>query len=75
MRRGFGEVFLAKDSESSSLVAIKVVQYAPNLPSPEMESELLRNCTSPFVVRHYGIQRYGSELWVALTEWREWDRL
>ena len=50
MRRGFGEVFLAKDKESSSLVAIKVVQYAPNLPSPEMESELLRNCTSPFVV-------------------------
>ena len=74
MRRGFGKVFLAKDKESSSLVAIKVVQYAPNLPSPEMESELLRNCTSPFVVRHYGIQRHGSELWVALTEWHEWRR-
>ena len=75
MRSGFGKVFLAKDKESSSLVAIKVVQYAPDLPSPEMESELLRNCTSLFVVRHYGIQRHGSELWVALTEWREWRRL
>ena len=30
MRSGFGEVFLAKDKESSSLVAIKVVQYAPD---------------------------------------------
>ena len=74
MRSGFGNVLLAKDKESSSLVAIKVVQYAPNLPSPEMESKLLRDCTSPFVVRHYGIQRHGSELWVVLTEWHEWRR-
>lgn len=64
MRSGYGKVYLAKDRESSDLVAVKVVQYAPDLPPPENESDLLKTCTSPFVVRHCGIQRHDSELWV-----------
>lgn len=66
MRSGFGKVYLAKDRESNDLVVVKVVQYAPDLPPPENESELLKTCTSPFVVKHYGIQRHESELWVVV---------
>ena len=67
---GFGEVFAALDKTSHMLVAIKKVKLLSDDKRIEKESELLRQCQSPLIVRYYDVLRMESELWVCccLTE-------
>ena len=64
MRRGFGEVFLAKDKESSSLVAIKRVKMMMDDGQIASESELLKECQSRYIVRYYDVMQREREMWV-----------
>ena len=64
---GFGEVFVALYKASHMLVAIKKVKLLSDDPRIEKESELLRQCQSPLIVRYYDVLRKESELWVSLV--------
>ena len=63
---GFGEVFKALDKTSNMLVAIKKVKLQSDDKGIEKESELLRQCQSPLIVRYYDVLRMESELWVRM---------
>ena len=64
---GFGEVFKALDTISHDLVAIKKVKLLSDDKRIEKESELLRQCQSPLIVRYYDVLRKESELWVRMV--------
>ena len=64
---GFGEVYVALDSTSKDLVAIKKVKLLSDDKGIEKESELLRQCQSPLIVRYYDVLRMESELWVRMV--------
>ena len=64
---GFGEVFAALDKTSNMLVAIKKVKLLSDDKRIEKESELLRQCQSPLIVRYYDVLRMESELWVRMV--------
>ena len=64
---GFGEVFAALDKTSNMLVAIKKVKLQSGDKGIEKESELLRQCQSPLIVRYYDVLRMESELWVRMV--------
>ena len=64
---GFGKVFKALDTISHDLVAIKKVKLLSDDKRIEKESELLRQCQSPLIVRYYDVLRKESELWVSLV--------
>ena len=64
---GFGEVFAALDKTSNMLVAIKKVKLQSDDKGIEKESELLRQCQSPLIVRYYDVLRMESELWVRMV--------
>ena len=64
---GFGEVFKALDTISHDLVAIKKVKLLSDDKGIEKESELLRQCQSPLIVRYYDVLRMESELWVRMV--------
>ena len=64
---GFGEVFKALDNVSHDLVAIKKVKLLSDDKRIEKESELLRHCQSPLIVRYYDVLRMESELWVRMV--------
>ena len=64
---GFGEVFKALDKTSNMLVAIKKVKLQSDDKGIEKESELLRQCQSPLIVRYYDVLRMESELWVRMV--------
>ena len=49
------------------LVAIKKVKLLSDDPRIEKESELLRQCQSPLIVRYYDVLRKESELWVRMV--------
>ncbi len=65
--RGFGEVFVALSRQSNVYVAIKKVKLLSDNKRIEKESELLRQCQSPLIVRYYDVLRKESELWVSLV--------
>ena len=67
---GFGEVFMALDTISHDLVAIKKVKLLSDDKRIEKESELLKECQSRYIVRYHNVLRMESELWVrcCLTE-------
>ncbi len=60
-------MFAALDKTSHMLVAIKKVKLLSDDPRMEKESELLRQCQSPLIVRYYDVLRKESELWVSLV--------
>ena len=64
---GFGEVFKALDNVSHDLVAIKKVKLLSDDKRIEKESELLRQCQSPLIVRYHSVLRMESELWVRMV--------
>ena len=64
---GFGEVFAALHKASHMLVAIKKVKLLSDNKRIEKESELLRQCQSPLIVRYYDVLRKESELWVRMV--------
>ena len=64
--RGFGEVFVAKNKTSNELVAIKKVKLNVNYEGVENEAELLKDCSSTFIVRYYGVHVVEDELWVRI---------
>ena len=64
---GFGEVFKALNNISHDLVAIKKVKLLSDDKGIEKESELLRQCQSPLIVRYYDVLRMESELWVRMV--------
>lgn len=63
-RRGFGEVYVAKDGVSNDLVAIKRVRVMTNSLSLESESRLLKECVSKYIVRYCDVIMKENELWV-----------
>ena len=63
-RRGFGEVYVAKDGVSNDLVAIKRVRVMTNSLSLESESRLLKECISKYIVRYCDVVMKENELWV-----------
>ena len=63
-RRGFGEVYVAKDGVSNDLVAIKRVRVMTNSLSLESESRLLKECVSKYIVRYCDVVMKVNELWV-----------
>lgn len=63
-RRGFGEVYVAKDGVSNDLVAIKRVRVMTNSLSLESESRLLKECVSKYIVRYCDVVMKENELWV-----------
>ena len=62
---GFGEVFVAMDSTSNDLVAIKKLRLCMEPGQVENESRLLKECKSKFIVRYFDVIRSESELWVS----------
>ena len=65
--RGFGEVFVALSRQSNVYVAIKKVKLLSDNKRIEKESELLRQCQSPLIVRYHSVLRMESELWVRMV--------
>ena len=61
-------MYLTKEKTSDRLVAIKIIRDAADSDSIMEKSALLLNCVSPFLVKQYGIQKNGNELWVGLTD-------
>ena len=61
-------MYLAEEKPSDRQVAIKIIRDAADSDSIVEKSALLLNCTSPFLVKQYGIQKNGNELWVGLTD-------
>ena len=60
-------MFAALDKTSHMLVAIKKVKLLSDDKGIEKESELLRQCQSPLIVRYYDVLRMESELWVRMV--------
>ena len=56
---------MALDKKSRVLVAIKKVKLLVEDKRLENESQLLRECCSPLIVRYYDVLRREGELWVA----------
>lgn len=63
-RRGFGEVYVAKDRMSNDLVAIKKVKVMTDSDTLENESRMLKDCVSKFIVRYCDVVRKEGEVWV-----------
>ena len=63
-RRGFGEVYVAKDGVSNDLVAIKRVRVMTDSLSLESESRLLKECVSKYIVRYCDVVMKENELCV-----------
>ena len=61
---GFGEVFVARDTLSKDLVAIKKVRTVMSSEGIETESRMLKNCVSKFIVRYCDVVVKDNELWV-----------
>ena len=61
---GFGEVFVARDTLSKDLVAIKKVRTVMSSEGIENESRMLKNCVSKFIVRYCDVVVKENELWV-----------
>ena len=65
--RGFGEVFVALDTKSNDLVAIKRVKPLLNEDKLENEWKLLKECQSRYIVRYFDVLRREGEFWVRLV--------
>ena len=58
---------MALDTTSNELVVVKKVKLGNEERDTEKESELLRQCQSPLIVRYYDVLRKESELWVRMV--------
>ena len=63
----YSEAFVALDTISNKRVVVKKVKLGNEERDTEKESELLRQCQSPLIVRYYDVLRKESELWVSLV--------
>ena len=61
---GFGEVYVALDSTSKDLVAIKKVKLVADSEQIENETRMLKSCVSRFIVRYNDVLQSEGELWV-----------
>ena len=61
---------MALHKASHMLVAIKKVKLLSDNKRIEKESELLRQCQSPLIVRYYDVMRREGELWVRHSRFR-----
>ena len=52
------------DKKSNVLVAIKQIVASINDKDVERESQILKECNSPYIVRYYNIVNSENELWV-----------
>ena len=66
MRSSFGTVFVAKDTISNDLVAVKKVILDGNPELINNEVMLLKECRSRYTVNFYDIYKLHNELWVAV---------
>lgn len=68
-------MYLAEEKPSDRQVAIKIIRGVADSESIVERSASLLDCTSPFLVKQYGVQKDGKELWVGLTDSCECVRL
>ncbi len=61
---GFGEVYVALDSTSKDLVAIKKVKLVADSEQIKNETRMLKSCVSRFIVRYNDVLQSEGELWV-----------
>ena len=66
-RRAFGEVYSAVDRGNHDQVAIKVLKRDAYTPHIEREGELLKKCTSNYIIRIRDVIITEEEVWVDLT--------
>lgn len=62
----FGKVYVAMDKKSNILVAIKQIVASIDDKDVERESQILKECNSPYIVRYYNIVNSENELWVGV---------
>lgn len=55
---------MAMDKKSNVLVAIKQIVASIDDKDVERESQILKECNSPYIVRYYNIVNSENELWV-----------
>ena len=72
--RGFGEVFRAVESRSRDFVALKRIKMAVSSSQLQSESALLKECSSKFIVRYYGVISSRNENWVCQLGGCWWNR-
>eukprot|EP00300_Choanocystis_sp_HF-7_P027154 c32224_g1_i1.p1 GENE.c32224_g1_i1~~c32224_g1_i1.p1 ORF type:complete len:432 (-),score=63.17 c32224_g1_i1:138-1433(-) len=62
----YGSVYKCKRLTDSGLVAMKVVPVDSEYESLMREIEVLRQCTSPYIVAYYGSFFKDGDLWIAM---------
>ena len=67
--RSFGAVFKAKHKESGELVAIKRVILEDN-DEIQKEIEILKDCSSPHIIKYYGHFQKDSDIFVSMRKVR-----
>ena len=60
----FGEVYAADDRNTGKVVAIQKVRVTLEDKDIERESQILKECESPFIVKYHNAFQGDSELWV-----------
>ena len=60
-------MYVARDSLSKDLVAIKKVRTVMSSEGIEGESRMLKNCVSKFIVRYCDVVRRENEVWVCMV--------
>lgn len=63
-RRSYGEVYLARNKSSGEEVAVKVVPVEADLEDFMKEIDVLKRCSSPFVVSYIGSFLRDPDLYV-----------
>ena len=57
-------MFQALDKKGNDYVAIKKTRIVNSNTTVQSESELLKNCSSKYIVRYFDVLQNGKELWV-----------
>lgn len=65
----YGEVWSAKNRSTSLTCAIRKVNVINESFPLENEIAVLKSCDSPFLVKYYGTEKNGNELWVCFDAW------
>lgn len=65
-RRSYGSVYKARDSKDGSVVAIKVLEVEDDAADLKREIDILKDCTSPYIVGYKGAFEKNSHVWIAM---------
>lgn len=59
-------MFQALDKKGNDYVAVKKTRIMDNGSRVQSESELLKNCSSKYIVRYFDVLQNDRELWVQI---------